>query len=548
MATRIEAGIAADTEAGTSPRPEAGRKAGLEARAEIGPVADPDTASTAADAAASVTAGLARHARRAPSAPALTCGETTLSYGQLDTLVSRIAALLVATPAGAIALDLPNGALTGLLFLAVARAGREAQMLDPGWPRRLRDEVVAALRPALVVSGRPDGAASDLRLDPETAAEALPGRLAAALGLDLPATAPALPEPDPALPFYVGFTSGSTGVPKGYRRSHRSWSASFAADAREFGIGPGDVVLAPGALSHSLFLYALVHGLHAGAHVLLGRRFQPRPALAMARRHRASVIYGVPTQLALLLDALEAEGRPLEGVRLVLSSGAKWFAPERARLARLVPGAGFAEFYGASELSFVTVAKDREPVPEGSVGRPFTGVEIAIRDRAGRRRPAGRIGQVFVESPFLFDGYAMGSDADILRHGPALSVGDAGFLDPAGFLHLVGRARRMIVTSGKNLYPEEVERLLERHPAVRAACVLGAPDRKRGERLLALLALADGPAPTQAELIADLKPHLPLFKIPRRYAVVDDWPLTASGKSDFAALARLAAGAVRPLA
>lgn len=492
---------------------------------------------------ASVTSALAGHARARPQAPALTCGGETIAYGPLDVLVARTAAVLASLPPGGIALDLPNGALAGLMFLAAARAGREGQVLDPGWPPALRAEVIAALRPALVIAAAP--APGGIGLDPATPLPAVPEALAAALGVggDLP-----LPdEPDPSLPFYVGFTSGSTGTPKGYRRSHASWSASFAADAVEFGIGPADVVLAPGTLTHSLFLYALVHGLHAGAHVVLSRRFQPRRALALARLHKASVLYGVPTQLTLLLDALEADGAPLTGIRQVLASGAKWFAGEKPRLARLMPGARFAEFYGASELSFVTVAKDDEAIPDGAVGRPFAGVEVTIRDQAGRRQPSGRIGRVFVESPFLFDGYAMGAGDDLLRAGAALSVGDAGYLDAAGHLFLVGRAKRMIVTSAKNLYPEEVERLLERHPLVRAACVVGAPDARRGERLLALLALAEGPAPTAAALIAHLRPHLPLFKIPRRYARVAEWPLTASGKTDFAALAHLPAARMVPL-
>ncbi|MFS8035834.1 AMP-binding protein [Xanthobacter sp. AM11] len=475
----------------------------------------------------SITRNLARHAAARPGAPALTCEGESLTYAVLDALVARCAARLAAAPAGGIALDLPNGAVLGVLLLAAARGGREGQVLDPAWPAPLRAAVLERLAPGLLVSGDP---AAAIRLPPD-----LPlSRLAAAMGAP---EAAAPPEPAADRPFYVGFTSGSTGLPKGYRRTHGSWTASFDADAREFGIGPGDVVLAPGVLTHSLFLYALARGLDAGAHVVLCRRFRPRAVAELARRHGASVLYGVPTQLALLLDALE--GEPLEGMRLVLSSGAKWPVGQRARLDRLMPGARFAEFYGASELSYVTVARADEDVPEASVGRAFAGVTLTIRDRAGRRLPPGRTGLVCVESPFVFSGYATGESADLVRHGAALSVGDMGFLDAAGFLHLVGRAKRMIVTSGKNLYPEEVERLLERHPAVRAAAVLGLADGLRGERLHALLAVEAGAAVTRAELMAFLKPLLPAFKVPRRYARVAAWPLTASGKTDFAALARL---------
>ncbi|MEP9354312.1 AMP-binding protein [Xanthobacter sp. KR7-65] len=474
----------------------------------------------------SITRHLARHAAERPGAPALTCGSDHFDYARLYALVEDCAARLAAAPPGGIALNLPNGAALAVLFLAAARAGREGQVLDPGWPPAQREQVLARIRPARLLSA---DAGSDFHLPAGDL-----GELPAALGL----AGPVPPQPDGEAPFYVGFTSGSTGLPKGYRRSHRSWTASFDADTQEFGIGAGDVILAPGALTHSLFLYALARGLDAGAHVVLSPSFRPRAVAELARRHTASVLYGVPTQLGLLFDHLAAEGERLGGIRLVLCSGAKWPPGRRALLDLHLPGAAFAEFYGASELSFVTVAKDAEKVPEGSVGRAFAGVRITIRDRAGRRLPAGRTGLVFVESPFLFSGYATGDSPDLLAHDGALSVGDMGRLDRDGFLFLAGRARRMIVTSGKNLYPEEVERVLETHPAVAAAAVLGVPDGKRGERLVAFLALAGEKVPARAELTSFLRGRLSLFKVPRIYARLADWPLTGSGKTDFAAVAR----------
>src|SRR5262249_60909669 len=154
-----------------------------------------------------------------------------------------------------------------------------------------------------------------------------------------------------------------------------------------------------------------------------------------------------------------------------------------------------------------------------------------------------------VESPLVFMDHAVGGDDDLYRAGHALSVGDRGFLDAEGFLYLVGREKRMIVTSGKNVFPEEIERALETHPAIAAAAVLGLPDARRGERMLALVALRPNARVRRARLVAHLRGMLPLAQVPRHYAPLARWPRTASGKSDFAALARLwAAGRCERLA
>jgi len=480
---------------------------------------------------------MADHACAAPGRVALACDADRITWGNLDVAVGRLAKWLAATvPAGgAVALHLPNGPPLALLFLAAARAGREAQVLDPQWPIETTRRLLGELRPCKLVTLDRELAAGDSIV---LASGSVPfAEVADALGA--PSHAGRLPEPDPNLPFYVGFTSGSTGMPKGFRRSSRSWEASFRADATEFAIAPDDIVLAPGSLTHSLFLYALANGLHAGATVVFCRRLQPHSALRLLREHEATVLYGVPTQLALLADAAAQDGSEFPHMRLVLSSGAKWFGADTPRLRRAFPAAEFAEFYGASELSFVTVRKDGEPVPPGSVGRPFSGVTVTIRDGSGGRVPSGGSGYVFAESPYLFSGYACGDSGDLLRAGEAISVGDIGYLDENGALYLTGRANRMIVSSGKNVYPEEIEAVLERHPGVETAAVLAEPDARRGERLVGLVRVRGGAPVTRSDLVAHARSRLPLYKVPRVYAGVTEWPLLPSGKTDLQALGRI---------
>jgi long-chain acyl-CoA synthetase len=227
--------------------------------------------------AKTITAPLSHHARAAPGRIAVVCDGHTITWAELDREVNRLAGYLATlVPAGrGVALHLPNGPALVMLFLAACRAGREAQILDPAWPADMAQLAIAALSPGVVVSVDAGLGCEADRLkvvDPH-------GPFAAAA--DAMGAGPVsleVAEPDPLAPFYVGFTSGSTGTPKGYRRHHLSWVESFRAADREFDIGAGDVVLAPGALTHSLFLYGLAHGLYVGATVVLCRQFRPNVA------------------------------------------------------------------------------------------------------------------------------------------------------------------------------------------------------------------------------------------------------------------------------
>ena len=220
----------------------------------------------------SITAAVSYHAAHRPDRDALVFEGQRISWRHLDREINRLAGFISAatTGGGGVALHLPSGPALALLFLAIARAGREAQVLDPDWPAEMTRAILSQLPSALLVS-------SDTRFAGDNAViladPLLPfAEVAPALGATTEMGARS--EPDALAPFYVGFTSGSTGLPKGYRRHHRSWTESFRHDALEFGVTADDVILAPGTLTHSLFLYALVHGLNVGARVVLCRAFQ----------------------------------------------------------------------------------------------------------------------------------------------------------------------------------------------------------------------------------------------------------------------------------
>ena len=235
------------------------------------------------------------------------------------------------------------------------------------------------------------------------------------------------------------------------------------------------------------------------------------------------------------MDAMTA---PASRLRLVYSSGAKLPAQERGRLARHFPGVEFCEYYGASETSFVTITRPGEATPPGSVGKPFPSVRVSIRDGDGHPVPDSAAGLVYVESPLCFSGYATGDPSALRRAGTAMSVGDIGFLDAEGFVHLVGRASRGVLSSGRTIAPEEIEAVLEAHPAVAHAAGCGTADTLRGERLAAVLQWRAEPV-ARAVLLAELQRHLTPYQLPTVIGILPFWRLTGSGKTDFLAIAEL---------
>jgi long-chain acyl-CoA synthetase len=337
-----------------------------------------------------------------------------------------------------------------------------------------------------------------------------------------------------AQPVIETLTSGSTGQPRRILRSQASWTASFAVNAG-FGIGPGAKVATLGRLIHSLSLYGAVEGLHLGAEVHLLEGLRPdRQRKALITR-RISHLYATPAQLRLLV---EGEG-VCPDLQLVLVGGSKLDPTLRVAVAAMAPNARVREFYGAAETSFITLSDD--DTPEGSVGRAYPGVEIRVD-----------AGEVWVRSPYLFIGYA---SSTVAPHQPELpsppggegqgegnsatrwrdgwiSVGEIGRME-AGNLYLSGRAGRMVTVADQNVFPEEIEGLLQALPGIRRAAVLPVPDPKRGQ---VLVALVQGDPDRQTEIMARLRAELGPLKAPKALIWLEDWPLLPSGKTDIKAL------------
>ena len=319
-------------------------------------------------------------------------------------------------------------------------------------------------------------------------------------------------------------TSGSSGVPRRIRRSQGSWTRSFTVNSTLFGIGPGLRVAVLGRMSQSLAQYGAVEAVHLGAelHLLDGMR-PDRQAQAVAAL-RVGLIYATPAQMRGVV------GLNWPDLRHVLIGGAKLDPGLRADLAACAPGAVIHEFYGAAEASFITLSGP--DCPAESVGIAYPGVELQVD------ADPGEVGEVWVKSPYVFEGYAGDDPGSARWRDGFLSVGEMGRL--VGLhLYLAGRAGRMVTVADQNVFPEEIEQFLQGLAGVRRVAVLPVPDAQRGHRLVAVL---QGDAGQAAVLLAALRQRLGTLRAPNRLIWRQDWPELASGKTDLRRLAAELAG------
>lgn len=281
---------------------------------------------------------------------------------------------------------------------------------------------------------------------------------------------------------FVGYTSGTTGMPKGYMRTHASWLASFEATAEAFQLHEMKQVVAPGPFVHSLSLFALVQSLYSGATFHIVHRFDAAEVLQLCTHYPEMILFVVPT----MIDALSQQAIPGETrVQALISSGGKWTERSRLHCKTVFPEAKLYEYYGSSEASYISYMDVYEEKGADALGRPFHGVDISIRDDEFREVPVNTVGQLYLRSRMMFCGYDQLPEATaaVFRDG-WLKVGDFVYLDEEGYLHMAGRSSHMIKTGGLKVFPEEVEAVLQGIPTIQKVMVMGVPDDRWGKRWL----------------------------------------------------------------
>ena len=337
-------------------------------------------------------------------------------------------------------------------------------------------------------------------------------------------------------------TGGTTGGrPKAAMMTHRNWLTCIRNYTFNFHPrADRDILLHTAPLTHmsgSLMFVYLVHGI---PNVILPG-FEAERFLRTIELHRVTTTVLVPTLIYILLDHPRIREYDLSSLETVVY-GASPISPSRLKDALDTFGPVFAQGYGSTEnLGFVSVLSKQDHVVTGaqgfdsrlhSAGCPVFDVDLKIVGPEGKDLPQGEIGEIAVRGDYMMRGYwkLPEETAQAMRDGWYL-MGDMGYLDARGYLHIVDRKKNMIVTGGFNVYPREVEDTLNSHPAVAESCVIAIPDDKWGEAIHGVVVLKPTGRATARELLAFCRASLAGFKCPKSIDFIDDLPKNAAGKT-----------------
>ena len=334
------------------------------------------------------------------------------------------------------------------------------------------------------------------------------------------------------------YTGGTTGRAKGVMLSHRNLyycSRSSHEASQADGITRA---LTPLPLSHAYGMIVTLVGFHATEPALgvLQRWFDPAEFLALAQQHRIERTAVVPAMIQMLL-AQRLEDFDLSALRYMNSGAAPLAAETREQWERRVPGCEILEGYGCTESGAVISVNPPGASRPGSVGLPIPGYQVAIRDDDDADVPAGSEGEICVHADGVMAGYWNSPEetAATLRGG-WLHTGDIGRIDADGYLYVVDRKKDLIIRGGFNVFPRDVEDVLLQQPAVAMAGVVGRPDERLGEEIVAFVSLRPGSHATPAEITEFARGRLAAHKYPREVTILDAVPLTSVGKLDRKAL------------
>ena len=486
-----------------------------------------------------ITAGIHLAAERTPSKIALQEGSRTLSYRELSTHIRRIAQRLSSfgLPRGArVAVLAPNCLEYPELVCGVADAGLIAVTLNPrAHPLELSDILNDSGAKVLFVHSSLESQAAGINasgLDTRIGIDARypEWRDAASAAVWLPVVT----EFDP---FVLVYTSGTTGKPKGVLLPHRARALLFFAKAIEYGCyGPEDRHLGIAPLSSGGGFGFSMCALFFGGFLEIMPSFEPAVVLAKLAESAFTGVFVVPSHLHAIFgldsDLLARYRGGCRALRAIICNAAPLPRVLKEKAIAYWGEGRLHETYGFTEAGIVTNLRPADQLTKpGSVGGAFPLCDVRLLDDAGAEVAPGEVGELFVSSPYLFNGYWQRPEetAACMRE-RWISAGDLARRDEDGCYAIVDRKKDMVISGGFNIYPREIEELLFTHPAISDCAVIGVPDERWGETLRAFLVLKPAAAIDLEEVQAFCRAGLAGYKIPRDFVVRDDLPRNANGK------------------
>ena len=465
-----------------------------------------------------IALGLAMAADGHGDRVAVADGERSLSYTQLHEVARTVAARLPDDADTVVAAGVHGAALAAGLFGA-AWAGRSFAPINHRLPTDRVVELARRLAPAQGVAAPPYLAPLD---------RALPGSWSVDdlfAGVDRPAVTMV---EEPAHPAVVLYTSGTAAEPKAAVIDHGNLFA-YLVNTVEFGsAGADEAVLIAVPPFHIAGVAAVLSAVWVGRRIVALGTFSPASWIEAVQAHSVTHAFVVPTMLARIVEV----GAPLPSLRSLAYGGARMPVPVLERALALYPHVDFVNAYGLTETSstIAVLGPDEHRAHDrlGSVGRPVPGVEVGIVGDGDVPVPPGVTGRVRIRGAQVSGRY-LGDDPR--EPGGWLTTGDLGRLDADGYLYIEGRSDDVVIRGGENIAPAEIEDALLRHPSVAQAAVVGVPHPEWGEQIAAAVVLhghASPPAPD--DLRTHVRELLGGLKCPDVVAVVDDLPLTATGK------------------
>ena len=480
-------------------------------------------------------------AARYPERPALTIDDETITHGELDRLAARTGGWLQAQgidPEDRIVLCGINSINFVIAYLGILRAGC---IVVPAGAALTGSELRHLVEDSGAVCALAQGDALDRLM---SISDDTPLRMVVALeeeeASEIPSLRQALSKDEPLEPadadkdnvVMLAYTSGTTGRPKGVPLSHANLLSSTRGAMWAWRWDANDVLVHALPFSHQHGLSGVHMTLLSGSRAVVHSKFDPARLCTAIESERATILFAVPAIYEKLAAWEGIEEADFSSLRLPIA-GSSAVSPALAHKISSLLGQDVLERYGSTE-SGLSVSNPYDGLRKfGSVGFPLPGTELAIVDDGENSPPAGDDGEIVLRGPQVFSGYWGLPDAteESFYSGRWFRTGDVGRVNPDdGYLTITGRLKEMIISGGLNVYPREVELVLEVHATVDKASVVGVPSNRWGEEVVAFVVPAQGREVDDEELTAHVRQHLSAYKCPKRFFEIEQLPRNEMGK------------------